>query len=97
MSGDLLTHEYDAMNQILSLGIPHSAVSSGGIYYFKDGRNVSDVLHTVYEYPDRELSLVYSATLASNRSSGMVIMGHDAAMEVSNTLTIMVDRGSTRY
>ena len=97
LSGDLLTHEYDAMNQILSLGIPHSAVSSGGIYYYKDGRNVPDVLHTVFEYPDRDLSLVYSATLASNRSRGMVIMGHDAAMEVSNTLTIMVDRGSTRY
>ena len=97
LSGDLLTHEYDAMNQILGLGIPHSAVSSGGIYYFKDGRTVPDVLNTVFEYPDRDLSLVYSATLASNRIRGRVIMGHDATMEVSNTLNIMVDTGSTRY
>ena len=36
LAGDLLTHEFDAINQILDTGIPHSAVSSGGIYYFKD-------------------------------------------------------------
>jgi predicted dehydrogenase len=52
LSGDLLTHEYDAVNQILQLGIPDSASSSGGIYFFKDGRTVPDVLHTVYEYKD---------------------------------------------
>ncbi len=97
LSGDLLTHEYDAMNQIMGLGIPHSAVSSGGIYYFKDGRTVPDVLHTVFEFPDKELTLVYSATLASNRARGKVIMGHDASMEVGNDLNIQVDVGSTRY
>lgn len=97
LSGDLLTHEYDAMNQILNLGIPHSAVSSGGIYYFKDGRTVPDVLHTVYEYPERNLSMVYSATLASNRKRGRVIMGHDASMELGQDLLIRADRNSTRY
>ena len=97
LSGDLLTHEFDAINQILGLGIPHSAISSGGIYYFKDGRTVPDVLHTVYEYPDRDLSLVYSATLANNRKRGRVIMGHDASMELGNELVIKADPGSTRY
>ena len=37
LNGDLLTHEYDAINQILGLGIPGSVASSGGIYFFKDG------------------------------------------------------------
>lgn len=97
LSGDLLTHEYDAMNQILNLGIPHSAISSGGIYYFKDGRTVPDVLHTVYEYPDRNLSMVYSATLANNRKRGRAIMGHDASMELGHDLLIKADSNSTRY
>ena len=43
LSGDLLTHEYDAVNQIMHVGIPHSATSSGGVYFFKDGRTVPDV------------------------------------------------------
>ncbi|MFO7614413.1 MAG: Gfo/Idh/MocA family oxidoreductase [Bacteroidales bacterium] len=97
LSGDLLTHEYDAINQILELGIPHSAVSSGGIYFFKDGRTVPDVLQTVFEYPEKDLTLLYSATLASNRRRGRVIMGHDATMELGSSLTVYADPGSTRY
>jgi predicted dehydrogenase len=97
LSGDLFTHEYDAMNQILSLGIPHSVVSSGGIYYFKDGREVPDVWQVSCEYPERDLTLLYSATLASSRDRGKVIMGHDANMEIGNNLTVWADRDSTRY
>jgi predicted dehydrogenase len=97
LSGDLLTHEYDAMNQILDLGIPASAASTGGIYFFKDGRTVPDVLTTVFEFPDKNLSLMYSATLASQMDRGKKVMGHDAYMEFGNALTIYADPQSTRY
>ena len=97
LSGDLLTHEYDAVNQIMHVGIPHSATSSGGVYFFKDGRTVPDVLQTTFEWPDRDLTMLYSATLASSRNRGKVFMGHDASMEVSNILAITVDQDSTRY
>jgi predicted dehydrogenase len=97
LSGDLLTHEYDAVNQILHLGIPDSASSSGGIYFFNDGRTVPDVLHTVYEYKDRNLSLLYSATLASEFSRSRKIMGHDATMEIGSTLSVTVDPRSEQY
>ncbi|MCF8368887.1 MAG: Gfo/Idh/MocA family oxidoreductase [Bacteroidales bacterium] len=97
LSGDLFTHEYDAMNQILSLGIPESAISSGGIYYFKDGRTVPDVLQQTFEYPHRDLTLMYSASLASNMARGRRIMGHDAYMEVGGDLKIYADSGSTKY
>ena len=97
LSGDLFTHEYDAMNQMLSLGIPNSAISSGGIYYYKDGRTVPDVLQQVFEYPEKELTLMYSATLASDKNRGKVIMGHDAFMEVGGDLKIYADPGSTKY
>jgi len=97
LSGDLLTHEYDAVNQIMHLGIPDSATSSGGVYFFKDGRTVPDVLQTTFEWPDRDLAMLYSATLASSRNRGKVFMGHDASMEVSNMLSITADRDSERY
>jgi predicted dehydrogenase len=97
LSGDLLTHEYDAINQIMDLGIPHSAMSTGGIYFFKDGRTVPDVLHTVFEFPQKNLSMLYSATLASQMNRGKKVMGHDAYMEMGNTLTIYADPRSTRY
>lgn len=97
LSGDLLTHEYDAMNQILHLGIPSSASSSGGVYFFKDGRTVPDVLQTVFEFADKDLTMLYSATLASQFSRSRKIMGHDATMEVGNTLTVTVDARSEQY
>jgi predicted dehydrogenase len=97
LSGDLLTHEYDAANQIMHLGIPNSATSSGGVYFFKDGRTVPDVLQTTFEWPDKNLTMLYSATLASSRDRGKVFMGHDASMEVSNILSITADRDSERY
>lgn len=97
LSGDLFTHEYDALNQILDLGIPNSAMASGGIYFFKDGRTVPDVLNMAFEYPDRDLTLLYSATLASEKNRGKVIMGHDAYLELSDTLIVNVDPQSSRY
>ena len=97
MLGQLFTHEYDAINQLLRIGIPKSAVASGGIYYWKDNREIPDVLHAVFEYPGKELTLVYSASLASSRSRGRVIMGHDASMELGGTITITADNNSTRY
>ncbi|MEZ5012084.1 MAG: Gfo/Idh/MocA family oxidoreductase, partial [Bacteroidales bacterium] len=97
LSGDLLTHEYDAMNQIMDLGIPDTAVSSGGIYFFKDGRTVPDVLHTVFEFDSRNLTMMYSATLANGRNRGKLIMGHDATMELENSMTIYADNESTKY
>jgi predicted dehydrogenase len=97
LSGDLLSHEYDAVNMIMGLGIPKSVAASGGIYYFKDGRDVPDVFQAVYEYPDRDLTLVYSATLANGNDRGLMIMGHDATMRVSGALTVLPDAESTRY
>ena len=106
LGGDLLTHEFDAINQIMSLGIPYSAVSSGGVYFFKDKkaghyvnemREVPDIWQVALEYPHKDLTLLYSATLASDKDRGKMIMGHDGYMELSDSLTIYADRESTKY
>lgn len=97
MIGQLFTHEYDAINQLLRIGIPKSVVSSGGIYYWKDKREMPDSLNCVFEYPDRDLTLLYSGNLASSRSRGRVLMGHDASMELGNNAIITADRNSTKY
>ncbi len=97
MLGQLFTHEFDAINQLMRMGIPHSVSSSGGIYYWKDNREIPDSLHCVFEYPNKELTLLYSGNLASSRSRGRVFMGHDASMELGSNIQITVDRNSTQY
>lgn len=95
--GQLFTHEFDAVNQLLRIGIPKSVSSSGGIYYWKDNREMPDSLHCVFEYPHKDLTLIYSGNLASSRNRGRVFMGHDASMELGNNIKITVDRNSTQY
>ncbi|HUG39315.1 MAG TPA: Gfo/Idh/MocA family oxidoreductase [Longimicrobiales bacterium] len=97
LSGDLLSHEYDAVNMIMGLGIPKTAMASGGIYYFKDGRDVPDVFQAAYEYPDRDVTFMYSATLANGNNRGLVLMGHDASMRVGGALAVSADGASTRF
>ncbi len=82
---------------MLHIGIPASVVSSGGIYYWKDNREMPDSLHCVFEYPNQDLTLMYSGNLASSRSRGRVFMGHDGSMELGNNIVINADQNSTRY
>ncbi len=95
--GQLFTHEFDAVNQLLNIGIPKSVMSSGGIYYWKDNREMADTLQCAFEYPNHDLTLLYSAMLANSRSRGRVFMGHDASMELGNAINITVDGSSTKY
>ncbi len=97
LSGQLFSHEYDAVNQILEVGIPSYCMASGGIYFYKDNREIPDIFHAVFEFPDKDLTLIYSASLASSLSRGRVFMGHDGAMEVGADLKVTVDRNSTRF
>ena len=98
LSGDMLTHEYDCMNQVLKLGIPEKVATTGGIYYWKDGRNVPDVLNVLMEYPKRNLTVMYSATLGNGRTRKRLLMGDDATMELGGTDIVMyVEPNSKRY
>ncbi len=109
LSGDLMSHDYDRINCVLKMGIPKSVIASGGIYTHRDGRNVPDVMQVNMEFPDfttgtsqeagkeRGMTMVYSATLGNEFSRGTKLMGHDATMELGNSLTIYPDRRSTRF
>ncbi|MDZ7331595.1 MAG: Gfo/Idh/MocA family oxidoreductase [candidate division KSB1 bacterium] len=97
LSGQLLSHEIDAVNQILGTGIPKYCMASGGIYFYKDNREIPDVFHAVFEFPEKQLTMIYSASLASSVNRGRIFMGHDGSMELGASLTVMADRESTRY
>jgi predicted dehydrogenase len=97
LAGQLFSHEIDAVNQIMGFGIPKSVVSSGGIYFHKEPRDMPDIFNSVLEFPDREFAMIYSASLANNSSRGRLFMGHDASMEVGGTVKIIPDSNSTKY
>ena len=97
LSGDLLTHEWDAVDFIMDLGIPHSAVASGGVYFWKDGREVPDVFQVALEYPEKDLTMTYNATLGNSYRRGKLFFGSDAAMDFHGGLNVFIDRNSQQY
>jgi len=97
LGGQLFSHEFDAVNGILEYGIPKTCMATGGIYHFKDGRDIPDVFQVAYEYPDKGMSLLYSATLMNSRPRGRVFMGSDASMEIGGDLKITADSKSAKY
>ena len=109
LSGDLLTHDFDRINCLLRMGIPKTVVASGGVYTHNDGRDVPDVFQVVMEYPEfiratsqekgkeKGMTFMYSATLGNQYNRGTILMGHDATMELGNSMIIYADQRSTRY
>ncbi len=95
--GQLFSHEFDAVNQLLHMGIPKTACSSGGQYTYKEFGDMPDVLNTIFEYPEEELTLTYSANLTSSRARGRTIYGQDAAMTVGGTLSVVPDGSSKQF
>ncbi|MEW2922526.1 Gfo/Idh/MocA family oxidoreductase [Muricauda sp. ANG21] len=95
--GQLFSHEYDAINGLLGLGTPSSCVASGGVYFWKDGRETPDTFNALFEYPHKDLSLMYSLSLSSSHTRGRVIMGRDATMNVGGSLVVTADPSSDRY
>ena len=97
MSGDLLSNEFDTVNSIMDLGIPETAIATGGINFHRDGREVPDVFQAAFEYPGRSLSLLYSGTLASGVPRGTLFMGRDASLELGRILSVWADKRSLKY
>jgi len=95
--GQLFSHEFDAVNQLLSLGIPDLVSASGGQYYYTEFGDIPDVLHTSFEYKTKGTTLTYSANLTSSKSRPRTIYGKDASMTIGGDLSLTPDGSSERY
>lgn len=58
---------------------PSRVVAGGGIYIFKDSREVPDTFHLIADYPEGH-SLVLSSTMANSQHIPGLIRGHDATL-----------------
>lgn len=95
--GQLFSHEFDAVNQLLNLGIPDIVSATGGQYYYKEVGDMPDVLHTSFEYIDKGTTLTYSANLTSSKSRPRTIYGKDGFMTIGESLSVTPDARSQKY
>lgn len=84
IAGDLMSHLWDSVNGVMGMGIPETAVTQGGLYFWKDGRDVPDMWHVLFDYPAKELAVTFNCSF-HNRHVGEVeqYLGREKTMEVS--------------
>jgi predicted dehydrogenase len=97
LTGNDFTHQYDAVNQILNLGIPESVVATGGQYYYKHHGDMPDVFNAVFNYPERGLTLTYNGTLKNDVYQQSRILGSEATMDVDRAVMLYRNQNSARY
>jgi predicted dehydrogenase len=97
VAGSMLSHEYASANQILNMGIPETATSSGGRYVSRFNAEIPDVFHTIFEYPEKEFSFLYSLTYGNSRARGRWIQGIHGSMQVGSDVVVYPEKNSTRY
>lgn len=97
LTGNDFTHQYDAINQILNLGIPETVVATGGQYYYKHHGDMPDVFNSVFNYPERGLTLTYNGTLKNDVYQQSRILGSEATMDVDRAVMLYRNQNSERY
>ncbi|MEK6155351.1 Gfo/Idh/MocA family oxidoreductase [Flavobacteriaceae bacterium 3-367] len=95
VAGDLFVHAFSTLNFILSSQGPNRALSTGGLRYWKDGRDVPDVTLTFYDYPESKTHAAFNASFrvnfiaGSGGGGGFRLIGTEGEMQVSaNSVTL---------
>lgn len=70
VSGDLFVHVFSSLHYITgSLG-PNKIMATGGLRYWKDGREVPDIMLGTFDYPDTKVHPAFNLSLRVNFVDG---------------------------
>ena len=95
VAGDLFIHLLSGSHFITNSKGPETIFSTGQLSYWKDGRNLPDVMSGVMQYPDSPEHAAYQMTLQVNFISGtggqeiIRLVGSEGVIELNgNNLTV---------
>jgi predicted dehydrogenase len=95
VAGDLFVHAFSTLNYVISSHGPNRALATGGLRYWKDGRDVPDVSITLYDYPKTETHAPFNAAFrinfiaGSGGGGGFKLIGTEGEMEIGqNSVTL---------
>lgn len=84
VAGNLMSHQWDGVNTVVGMGIPEAVQTSGALYFWKQDREVPDQWHAFFEYPEQELTVIFTSTFHNRHANhGTFILGRDGTLEVS--------------
>ncbi len=77
---DLFTHWIDAVHMLLEQDDPVAAVSTGGVYHFRDGRTAPDTICTQLEYRNAWAATFEGTLVQSKRGTAAEICGSNGRL-----------------
>ena len=90
VAGDLFVHLFSGTHFITGVHGPTRAMATGGLRFWKDGRNADDVLLALFDYPEGfNLSLHVNFVDGGQESEGFLFTGSEGLMEIAgNNVTV---------
>ena len=88
VSGDLFIHLFSSLHYIVGSNGPNKIMSTGGLRYWKDGREVPDILLGMFDYPQALAHPAFNLSLRVNFVDGtsgdnsLRLVGNEGAMLV---------------
>ena len=94
VAGDLFVHLFSGMHFITGAIGPERVYATGGLRFWKDGRDVPDVMLGLYDYPKTERHPAFNLALRVNfvdgagESEGFRFVGSEGIMTVAGDVTV---------
>ena len=88
VSGDLFVHLFSSLHFITNSIGPNKVMATGGLRYWKDGREVPDILLGMFDYPDTQVHPAFNLSLRVNFVDGTAdntylrLVGNEGSMNV---------------
>lgn len=87
VAGDLFVHLFSALHTVTSSAGPERIFATGGLRYWKDGRDVPDVIMGVYDYPQAPKHSAFNLQMrvnfvdGSENGEGLRLIGSDGYID----------------
>ncbi len=97
--GDLFVHLFSGIHHVLGSQGPTQIMSTGGLRYWKDGRDAPDVIQGLYNYPKTENHSAFTISLSTNfidgsdSGEGIRFIGSEGTMTIAGDGVKVAHRG----
>lgn len=86
VAGDLFVHLFSGTHFITGSRGPTRAMATGGLRFWKDGRDAPDVLVAMFDYPEEfNLTLRVNQIAGGREAEGFLFTGSEGTMEISSS------------
>jgi len=99
IAGDLFVHLFSGLHTVLSSKGPNRIYATGGLRYWKDGRDVPDIITGLYDYPATDKHPAFTLQMrvnfvdGSRDGEGFRLVGTDGVINMGwNEVTVTLNK-----